>query len=239
MLTLDTVSVSYGAVQALKSISLRVNAGEIVTILGSNGAGKSSLLRAISGLVPLRGGSVRLGDKRLDLMKPHEIVAAGVGHCPEGRRIFPELTVLENLDMGAYTLSDRAMKRTLLQQALAYFPILTERRWQKAGTLSGGEQQMLAVARALVGGPTLLMLDEPSLGLAPMIMDQIFEIIVQINRVQQTTILLVEQNANEALLHAHRGYVLEGGRLVLEGTAEVLRRNPKVREVYLGVTPTD
>jgi branched-chain amino acid transport system ATP-binding protein len=234
MLNLTGISISYGSVRALKGISLHVGEAEVVTLLGANGAGKSSLLRAISGLVPLQEGEIVFDGRRIDRMKAHRIVAAGVAHCPEGRRVFPDLTVLENLETGAYLVGDKAVRRANLDRAYRYFPILAERRHQKAGTLSGGEQQMLAVARCLMTSPRLIMLDEPSLGLAPMIIDQIFDIIRQINRENRTTVFLVEQNANEALTHADRGYVLENGAITLEGTAEELRRNPRVIEAYLG-----
>ena len=234
MLNLTGISISYGYVRALKGISLHVGEAEVVTLLGANGAGKSSLLRAISGLVPLQEGEIVFDGRRIDRMKAHRIVAAGVAHCPEGRRVFPDLTVLENLETGAYLVADKAVRRANLDRAYRYFPILAERRHQKAGTLSGGEQQMLAVARCLMTSPRLIMLDEPSLGLAPMIIDQIFDIIRQINRENRTTVFLVEQNANEALTHADRGYVLENGAITLEGSADELRRNPRVIEAYLG-----
>jgi branched-chain amino acid transport system ATP-binding protein len=234
VLSIREVEVAYGPVQALKRVSLRVEAGEVVALLGANGAGKSSLLRAVSGLVPVRAGAIEFGGAPLDRVPAADRVAMGLSHCPEGRRVFPDLTVEENLDMGGYTVADPAARRANAEQAFYYFPILRERRRQKAGTLSGGEQQMLAVGRALMSSPKLLMLDEPSLGLAPMVVDQVFDIIRRINHERRTAILLVEQNANEALLHADRGYVLENGRLALAGTAAELRRNPHVISAYLG-----
>jgi branched-chain amino acid transport system ATP-binding protein len=234
MLTVSDLVVAYGPIQALKRVSIHVGQGEVVALLGANGAGKTSLLRAISGLVPASAGSIVFDGKPLDRIPAQRRVGLGLSHCPEGRHVFPDLTVSENLDMGAYSIGDPAVRRKNLDRALHYFPILAERRSQKAGTLSGGEQQMLALGRALMSSPKLLMLDEPSLGLAPMLVDQVFDIVRQINREQGTTILLIEQNANEALLHADRGYVLETGRITLEGPAEELRRNPHVIAAYLG-----
>jgi branched-chain amino acid transport system ATP-binding protein len=234
MLELKNVTVSYGPVEALHDVSLHVEEGEVVALLGANGAGKTSLLHAVSGLVPIREGSIEFLGRRLDLVSAPEIVALGVSHCPEGRRVFPDLTIEENLDLGAYLLKDDVKKRENLDQVFRYFLTLAQRRRQMAGTLSGGEQQMLAVGRALMSSPRLLTLDEPSLGLAPMLVDQIFDIIRQINREKNTTILLVEQNANEALLHADRGYVLENGAIIMEGAASELSRNPRVIEAYLG-----
>jgi branched-chain amino acid transport system ATP-binding protein len=234
MLIVSDLVVAYGPVQALKGVSLRVRQGEVVTLLGANGAGKTSLLRAISGLTPAVGGSVVFNGKPIDAVPAHRRVGLGISHCPEGRRVFPDLTVLENLEMGAYSVADAATRRANMDRALRYFPILRERQGQKAGTLSGGEQQMLALGRALMSSPRLLMLDEPSLGLAPMLVDQVFDIVRRINREEGTTILLIEQNANEALLHADRGYVLENGRVTLEGPAADLRRNPHVIAAYLG-----
>jgi len=234
MLTLENVSVSYGPVQALRDVSLRVGDREIVALLGANGAGKSTTLRAISGIVPVSAGEIRFGDRKLTGLKPHKIVRLGISHAPEGRRVFPELTVEENLDLGAYVLRDPSAVGANLERAYRYFPVLRERRRQKAATLSGGEQQMLAVARALMSSPRLLLLDEPSLGLAPMLVDQIFDIVRQINREEGVAMLLVEQNANEALLHADRAYVMETGRITLEGPAPELRKDPRVIEAYLG-----
>ena len=234
MLKLEAVSLSYGAVQALRNVSLHVEEGEIVALLGANGAGKSSLLRAVSGLARISKGRISFTGTRIDRMKPHRIVAAGVSHCPEGRRIFPDLTVRENLDVGAFLVSDPGVRRRNMERVSQRFPILAARSAQKAGTLSGGEQQMLAVGRCLMASPRLIMLDEPSLGLAPRLIDGIFDIVRQINREDGTTIFLVEQNANEALLHADRGYVIENGSLAIEGTAQELLRNSRVIDAYLG-----
>jgi branched-chain amino acid transport system ATP-binding protein len=233
MLKLEKVCVTFGAVEALRDVTLHVDEGEVVALLGTNGAGKSTLLHAISGLVALQSGTIALRDLRLDRMKAHAIVAAGVSHCPEGRRVFAELSVVENLHIGAYLVHDQRVRQERMEHVFHYFPSLAQRRFQMAGTLSGGEQQMLAVGRCLMSGPRLIMLDEPSLGLAPMLIDQIFDIIRQINR-DGMTVLLVEQNANEALLHADRGYVIENGRITLEGTADALHRDARVVEAYLG-----
>jgi branched-chain amino acid transport system ATP-binding protein len=235
LLKVDDIVVAYGPVQALKGVSLHVDDGEIVALLGANGAGKSTMLGAIAGIVPFASGGITFLGQSLRRAKPFQIVRRGVALAPEGRRIFADLTVLENLDVAAYTLNDPRAVRRNLERVFHYFPILTERRDQKAATLSGGQQQMLAVGRALMSSPRLLMLDEPSLGLAPMLVDQIFEIIRQINREEGVSILLVEQNAHEALLHADRAYVLETGRLILEGPARDLMKNPRVIEAYLGV----
>ena len=234
MLELENVQVNYGAVRALKGISLRVEAGEIVCVLGANGAGKSTMLRAISGLVETSGGDIRLEGRNLRGMPPHWIVRRGVVQCPEGRRIFPECTVLENLEMGGYVLPSRNAVRGNIEKVFELFPRLAERRGQLGSTLSGGEQQMLGVARALMSNPRLLLLDEPSLGLAPLIVAQIFDIIQRINR-EGMTILLVEQNAHEALRVSHRGYVLETGTILFSGVAADLLKDPRVIEAYLGV----
>ena len=234
LLELQDVAVSYGPVQALRGVSLGIEPGEIVALLGANGAGKSTTLRAISGLVPLSAGSILLSGRQMKRAKPYRLVAQGLAHAPEGRRIFGELTVAENLDMGAYTIRDAARRRENLQRVYHYFPRLAQRARQSAATLSGGEQQMLAVGRALMSSPRLLMLDEPSLGLAPKLVDQIFQILTQINRQEKVAIFLVEQNANEALLCAHRAYVLENGRITLTGPAAQLRRDPRIVEAYLG-----
>lgn len=235
MLKIRDLTVAYGPVQALTGVSLDVEAGEIVALLGANGAGKSSLLRAISGLAPVVGGSIAFGDCDLRALSPDRVVAAGIAHAPEGRRLFPDLTVHENLLLGAYTVRDRSTIQAATERLFGYFPRLRNRDRQRAGTLSGGEQQMLAVARALMSSPRLLLLDEPSLGLAPLMVEQIFTLIRQINRDAGIAILLVEQNANEALLHADRAYALENGRLTLSGPAAELRRDPRVRAAYLGV----
>lgn len=235
LLELINVHAFYGHIHALKGISIAVNQGEIVTLIGSNGAGKSTTLRTISGLLTPRQGQVKLADKRIDHVPPHEIVHLGISQSPEGRRIFPRLTVLENLEMGAYIHNTNTGDfRASLDRVLTLFPRLRERVRQKGGTLSGGEQQMLAIGRALMARPTVLLLDEPSMGLAPVIVEQIFDIILDINR-QGTTILLVEQNALMALGIASRGYVLQSGQIVLEDTAHNLQTNEMVQKAYLGI----
>jgi branched-chain amino acid transport system ATP-binding protein len=234
MLTLEGVDVFYGPVQALHGVSLAVEAGEIVTLVGSNGAGKSTTLRTISGLVAPRAGRVLLDGQPIQGLKAERIVSRGVAHAPEGRRIFTRLSVLENLEMGGYLVRDRAQAARTLARVFALFPRLAERSGQAGGTLSGGEQQMLAIGRALMSRPRLLLLDEPSLGIAPILVQEIFREIARINREDGTTILLVEQNANAALHVAHRAYVLETGRIVLEGEAQALRDHPQVKEAYLG-----
>ncbi len=234
LLEVAGLDVHYGAIHALRGVSLRVDEGEIVTLVGSNGAGKSTTLRAISGLVPPSAGTIRYGGRPIQGKAPHEIVAMGVAQAPEGRGIFANLTVEENLKVGAY--ARRESWRELEEErerALAHFPQIRERLGQRAGTLSGGEQQMLAIARALLARPRLLLLDEPSLGLAPQIVQTIFRIIREINKTG-TTILLVEQNAHMALHTAHRGYVLETGRVVLEDTCRRLAEDDRVKKVYLG-----
>ena len=234
ILALQDVHTYYGNIHALKGISLTVNAGEIVTLIGSNGAGKSTTLRTISGIISPRQGEISFNGTRIDRMPAHEIVRLGVLQSPEGRRIFPRLTVLENLEMGAFTRNDAVTMKEDLERVYTLFPRLRERISQKGGTLSGGEQQMLAIGRALMGRPTLLLLDEPSMGLAPVLVEQIFQIIQDINK-QGTTILLVEQNALMALAVAHRGYVLQTGQIVLNDTAEALQTNETVQKAYLGV----
>ncbi|MFM8981076.1 MAG: ABC transporter ATP-binding protein [Planctomycetia bacterium] len=234
MLRVDGLEVAYGAVRALAGVSLEVRAGEIVTLVGSNGAGKSTTLRAISGLVPVRSGSITLEGRSLVGLPADRIVALGVAHSPEGRRVFTRLSVRENLEMGAYLRRDRAEVAQSLERAFTLFPRLREREAQAAGTLSGGEQQMLAIARALMSRPRLLLLDEPSLGIAPLLVQEIFREVVRINRETGTAILLVEQNAYAALGIAHRAYVLETGRIVLEGDAAQLRDHPQVKAAYLG-----
>jgi branched-chain amino acid transport system ATP-binding protein len=236
MLEFQNVSVSYGGIQALRSVSFSVPKGEIVTILGSNGAGKTSCLRAISGIVPLKTGSVSFqGEKISDWShrKPHLVAGLGIAHVPEGRGIFPELTVDENLDLGAWRENSKKKIEEDRERVFQYFPRLKERRTQMGGTLSGGEQQMLAIGRALMSHPTLLLLDEPSLGLAPQIIALIFKILKEINATG-TTILLVEQNAHLALQIANKGIVLETGELTLVDEAKNLLNNPKIREAYLG-----
>ncbi|HEX2326599.1 MAG TPA: ABC transporter ATP-binding protein [Chloroflexota bacterium] len=223
----------YGSIQALRGISLTVWPGEVVTLIGSNGAGKSTTLKTISGLLRPRQGEILLDGRRVDRRPPHEIVKLGVSQVPEGRRIFPRLTVDENLQMGSYARRDRKAIAADRERVLTLFPRLKERLRQRAGTLSGGEQQMLAIGRALMAAPRLLLLDEPSMGLAPVLVDAIFDAIREING-QGVTVLLVEQNAQLALSIAHRGYVLQTGNVVLEDSAEGLTRNPHVRRVYLG-----
>ena len=233
MLQVEDVHVYYGQIHALKGVSLTVEEGEIVTLIGANGAGKTTLLRTISGLVQPRRGQVTFQGRSLLRLLPEEIVRLGVSHVPEGRRIFANLTVLENLELGAFLRKDRAEVARGLQRVFDLFPRLQERLHQPAGTLSGGEQQMLAIGRALMARPRLLLLDEPSLGLAPLLVRTIFDVIKEINS-QGTTILLVEQNAHMALSVAHRGYVLETGRVVLSGPAEDLRQSEDIRAAYLG-----
>jgi branched-chain amino acid transport system ATP-binding protein len=233
MLTLENVQVSYGAIRALQNVSIKINAGEIVTLIGANGAGKSTTLRAISGLVPANAGRILMEGKDITLLPADKIVKLGIGHSPEGRRVFANMTVRENLELGAYTRSDRAGIKQDFDRALSLFPRLHERIGQNAGTLSGGEQQMLAMGRALMARPKLLLLDEPSLGLAPFLVRDIFQIIRDIN-VQGTTVLLVEQNAHMALGVAHRGYVLETGNIVMADEAKALLANENVKKAYLG-----
>ena len=235
LLAVRGLCVRYGAVVALRDVSLEIRPGETVAMLGANGAGKTSLLSAISGLVPASGGTVELDGLQILPLPPHRIVRAGIAHCPEGRRVFPQLTVAENLDMGSYTIREDSERRLRLERVHGYLPALAERRGQLAGTLSGGEQQMLAVGRALMCAPRILMLDEPSLGLAPLIVEQIFNIISRIREEEKVAIFLVEQNANEALLHSDRAYVLENGAIAMEGPAGELHNDPRVAEAYLGV----
>jgi branched-chain amino acid transport system ATP-binding protein len=233
MLRLDDVHVAYGEIPALKGIALEVRQGEIVALLGNNGAGKTTTLRTISGLLVPTRGTVTLEGQPLAGVAAHDVVMRGIAHVPEGRRIFNRLTVRENLMMGAYTRNDTAVIDRDLQRVFELFPRLHERITQVAGTLSGGEQQMLAIGRALMGRPRLLLLDEPSMGLAPVLVEQIFDTVRDINT-QGTTILLVEQNAAMALAVAQRGYVIETGTIVLSGTAAELADNPEVRRAYLG-----
>jgi branched-chain amino acid transport system ATP-binding protein len=234
MLVLEQVDVYYGAIQALRGVSLTVNQGETVTMIGANGAGKSTTIRTVSGLVRPRAGRLLFEGAEISRLSPHKLVERGICQSPEGRRVFANLSVLENLQLGGYTHRKRpAQLRADLDRVLTLFPRLKERIQQSAGTLSGGEQQMLAIGRALMARPRLLMLDEPSLGLAPFLVQQIFQIIRDINQ-QGTTILLVEQNAFQALRVASRGYVLETGRVVLADTAERLLQNEEVKKAYLG-----
>jgi branched-chain amino acid transport system ATP-binding protein len=232
VLALDGLEVYYGEIHALKGVALEVRDGEIVALLGNNGAGKTTTLKTISGLLAPRRGTVSFEGRPLTGVPPHTIVALGIAHVPEGRRIFNRLTVRENLTMGAYLRTDAGIAGDL-ERVFALFPRLHERVTQVAGTLSGGEQQMLAIGRALMARPKVLLLDEPSMGLAPVLVEQIFETIAEVNR-QGTTILLVEQNAAMALSIAHRGYVLETGAIVLSGTAAALSENAEVRRAYLG-----
>ncbi len=234
LLELENVHTYYGQIHALKGVSVEVAQGEIVTLIGANGAGKSTTLNTVSGLLRPRQGHVRLNGEDLGRYKPHEIVAKGVIQVPEGRRVFGRLTVTENLEMGAFTRSNRDEIRSTVERVFGLFPRLKERRTQLAGTLSGGEQQMLAMGRALMAQPKVLLLDEPSMGLAPVLVDSIFATIKRLND-DGTTILLVEQNARMALQVAHRGYVLQTGEVVLTDTGENLRQNEMVQKAYLGI----
>jgi branched-chain amino acid transport system ATP-binding protein len=233
MLKLENLEVAYGNIKAIKGISLEVNQGEIVTLIGSNGAGKSTTLRAISGILKPKSGSITFNGERIDGVEGHDIVAKGICQSPEGRRIFPKMSVDENLDLGAFLRNDKEGIAADRDRVLELFPRLRERIDQKAGTMSGGEQQMLAVGRALMGSPKLLLLDEPSMGLAPVLVDMIFETIEKINK-QGTTILLVEQNALAALNVADRAYVLESGSIKMSGKAKDLISNDEVTKAYLG-----
>ncbi|KAB1906330.1 ABC transporter ATP-binding protein [Micromonospora tulbaghiae] len=234
LLEIEDVSLLYGRIQALHGISLTVDEGEIVALIGANGAGKSTTMRAISGIRPVASGRIKFAGEDITKLRADLRVRRGLCQAPEGRGIFPGMSVLENLDMGAYTRRDKAGIAQDLARVLELFPRLAERRKQAGGTLSGGEQQMLAVGRALMSRPKLLLLDEPSMGLAPMLIQQIFTIITEINQ-QGTTILLVEQNAQQALARAHRAYVLETGRIVKSGSGTDLLHDPSVKEAYLGV----
>ncbi|MFQ5596784.1 MAG: ABC transporter ATP-binding protein [Nitrospiria bacterium] len=233
MLSIKDLHAGYGLVGVLKGISLEVTEGEVVAIIGANGAGKTTTLMAISGIVSRQSGTIRFYDEELSRLPPHKIVEKGICHVPEGRRIFPRLSVLENLEMGAYLQTKTVPARENLDWVFSLFPLLKERHAQRGGTLSGGEQQMLAIGRALMSNPKLLVLDEPSLGLSPLMVEKIFEMIQKISR-QGKTILLVEQNANAALSLADRGYVMETGRIVLEDKADRLLKNKDVQSAYLG-----
>ena len=233
VLELNDVHTYYGSIHALKGVSIRVNEGEVVTLIGANGAGKSTTLRSINGINHPREGSIRFQGRDITNAAPHTIVKMGIAQSPEGRRLFPRMSVLENLEMGAFQRTDRANFQEDMDRVFDLFPRLAERKQQKAGTMSGGEQQMVAMGRALMARPKLLLLDEPSMGLAPIFVERIFEIVRTINA-QGTPILLVEQNALMALDAASRGYVLETGKIALEGPAQQLRNDPKVRQTYLG-----
>jgi branched-chain amino acid transport system ATP-binding protein len=235
VLRVDDIHTYYGTIHALKGISLEVHEGEIVTLIGANGAGKSTTLRSINGLNHPREGRIVFEGRDITQIPPHDVVKLGISQSPEGRRLFPHMSVFENLEMGAFQRSDRKNLKEDVDRVFTLFPRLAERRAQKAGTMSGGEQQMCAIGRALMARPKLLMLDEPSMGLAPIFVERIFEIVKEINQ-QGTTILLVEQNALMALDAAHRGYVLETGRIALADDAKALRENERVRKAYLGET---
>jgi branched-chain amino acid transport system ATP-binding protein len=233
LLEVEDIQTFYGNIQALKGVSLTVEEGEIVTLIGSNGAGKSTTLRSISGLTPARRGSIRFAGQDITERPPQDIVGLGIAQSPEGRHCFPRMTVRENLDLGAFLRNDKDEIEADMERVFDLFPRLKEREKQKAGTMSGGEQQMLAIGRALMGRPKLLLLDEPSMGIAPILVERIYETIVEINE-QGTTILLVEQNANYALEVSRRGYVLETGKVVIEDASDALRVNPDVQAAYLG-----
>ncbi len=233
MLKIDQVSVRYGATVGVDQISLEVREGELVTLIGANGAGKSTTLRAISGLEPLARGSIHFDGHAISGARPAQIIDRGIAHCPEGRRVFPQLTVRENLEMGAYRRTDRQRARADMERLFDKFPRLRERHKQAAGTLSGGEQQMLAIARALMSRPRLVMFDEPSLGLAPNFVEMIFELILEVRR-EGATVLLVEQNAYAALEMCDRAYLLENGHIVATGSSAEMLANPEIRRAYLG-----
>ena len=235
MLKLSNVKTFYGNINALKNVSIEISEGDIVTLIGANGAGKTTTLMSISGIVPPRSGEITFKGMSIHKKNPDEIVAMGISQVPEGRRIFPYLTVTENLDMGAFLRTDKANIKKDIDYLFSLFPILSERRNQAGGTLSGGEQQMLAISRALMAKPRLLLLDEPSLGLAPLVIKQIFQIIRKINKENKTTIFLVEQNANLALKVANKGYVMENGQIILQDTAKNLLSNDDVQKAYLGM----
>lgn len=235
MLQIKAIETYYGNIQALKGVSIDVAEGEVITLIGANGAGKTTTLMSVSGLVQPRTGEILFEGKPIHRVNPDEIVSLGISQVPEGRRIFPYLTVLENLDMGAFLRRDKDGIRRDLDQIFSLFPILAERRGQAGGTLSGGEQQMLAISRALMARPRLLLLDEPSLGLAPLVVQLIFDVVRRINRENRTTVFLVEQNANMALKIADRGYVMENGRVTLVDAAAALLQNEAVKKAYLGL----
>lgn len=234
ILNVNDLNVYYGGIHAIKNISFEIRKGEIVSLIGANGAGKTSTLHAISALVPVKAGEISLNGENVTNIEAHKLVGKGMAHVPEGRRIFTQLTVLENLEMGAYIRKDKEEIRKDMEHMFSLFPRLAERKKQLAGTMSGGEQQMLAMARALMSNPSLLLLDEPSMGLAPLLVQEIFKIIEKINKEDGVTVLLVEQNANMALSIADRGYVLETGQIILEGTGKDLITNPEIKKAYLG-----
>ncbi len=234
ILEVNDLNVYYEAIHAIKNISFEIKKGEIVTLIGANGAGKTSTLHAVSGLLPLKSGEVSLNGVNITGMEAHKLVTKGMAHVPEGRRIFTELTVLENLEMGAYTRNDKDGIKDDLEKMFVLFPRLAERKKQLAGTMSGGEQQMLAIARALMSKPTILLMDEPSMGLAPLLVQEIFKIIERINKEEGVTILLVEQNAHMALSVANRAYVLETGEIIKEGAGKDLLDDPDIKKAYLG-----
>jgi branched-chain amino acid transport system ATP-binding protein len=234
VLRVENLEVAYGKIQALWGITFEIPEGEIVAVVGANGAGKTTTLKTLSGLLRPKAGRIVLGGRRLDGLSPADIVELGVVHVPEGRKLFPEMTVLDNLLIGGYPPTARAQRPRRLEEVFAVFPTLAERRRQLAGTLSGGEQQMVAIGRGLMAGPKILMLDEPSLGLAPIMVQEMFRVIGEINRAG-VTVLLVEQNTEHALALAHRGFVLESGRVVLSGTGQQLLASAQVREAYLGL----
>jgi branched-chain amino acid transport system ATP-binding protein len=234
ILEVNDLNVYYGAIHAIKNISFEIKKGEIVTLIGANGAGKTSTLHAVSGLLPLKSGEVSLNGVNITGLEAHKLVTKGMAHVPEGRRIFTELTVLENLEMGAYTRNDKDGIKEDLEKMFVLFPRLAERKKQLAGTMSGGEQQMLAIARALMSKPTILLMDEPSMGLAPLLVQEIFKIIERINKEEGVTILLVEQNAHMALSVANRAYVLETGEIIKEGAGKDLLDDPDIKKAYLG-----
>ena len=235
MLEVRNIQTFYGNIQALKNVSLNINQGEIVTLIGANGAGKTTTLMSICGVSPPRHGEILFRGEPIHRLSAEKIVSLGICQVPEGRHIFPQMSVIENLEMGAYLRNDKAGIKSDIDYVFERFPILAQRRSQAGGTLSGGEQQMLAISRALLARPSLLLLDEPSLGLAPLIIKQIFEIIKKINIESNTTVFLVEQNANQALKIAHRGYVMENGAITLEDKAENLLSNEDVKKAYLGI----
>jgi branched-chain amino acid transport system ATP-binding protein len=234
MLKIEGLSISYGVIPAVNNLNIEVKQGEVVSLIGTNGAGKTTTLRGISGIVKAKEGKILFQGTDLTKIEPHKIVEMGISHVPEGRGVFQDLTVLENLKMGAFIRNDKDGIKKDMEEIFHLFPRLEERKSQLAGTLSGGEQQMLAIGRALMARPKLLLLDEPSMGLAPIIVKEIFHIIKKINK-EGTTVLLVEQNANMALSVAHRGYVLETGEIVAQGTVEELQNNDMIRKIYLGI----